>query len=74
MTKEEKEKLIDDHWSYINRILIYYNIEIIERHYASLDYKRGFSDGLENKICDLDPGFHYFQAYEHGLKHRKEMP
>ena len=71
MTEEEKQKLISDHWEYIEQLLTYHGIDQKQQQIYKTEYCDGFYDGLSNKrkICPKSVNFHYATAYDHGIKH-----
>ena len=71
MTEEEKQKLINNHWGYIEQLLTYHGIDQRLRQYYKTQYSDGFYDGLSNKRKRWPKSFsfHYATAYDHGIKH-----
>ncbi len=74
----DEQKLINDHWSYIECILYVHDVEAVDIAIAESYYKSGFQDGLISLVGEKVKkdrglpgiaGFHYRAAFDHGLKH-----
>jgi hypothetical protein len=85
MNAKQMDTLVDEHWSYIERLFRAYNEHVgnhpeVNLRWMETDYKEAMKAGLRGEECPSCR--HYpatrFQAYnistahQHGLKHRHE--
>ena len=74
----DHKKLINDHWEYIQDVLMMHDVDLTTIGLCEGAYKEGFLYGLsskESEASDWIPQalrFHYRTAYTHGQKHREQ--